>query len=72
VRDDPPYNLVVHAGPADDASAGHWFQWHLGILPRVTMLGGLELATGLSVNPTAPEQTAPVLRAAYEEVSARR
>jgi UDPglucose--hexose-1-phosphate uridylyltransferase len=64
VRDDPAYNLVVHAGPAADETAHAWYRWHIGLYPRVSRRAGLELATGLGVNPTVPEQTAPVLRAA--------
>jgi UDPglucose--hexose-1-phosphate uridylyltransferase len=64
VLDDPAYNLVVHAGPADDADAGRWYQWYIGIYPRVTTIAGLELGTGLTVNPRPPEVTAPALRAA--------
>jgi UDPglucose--hexose-1-phosphate uridylyltransferase len=64
VRDDPAYNLVVHAGPAGDDSAPDWYRWHIGLYPRVTRRAGLEFATGLGVNPTVPEQTAPQLRAA--------
>jgi UDPglucose--hexose-1-phosphate uridylyltransferase len=62
VLDDPAYNLVVHSGPADDPTAQDWYRWHVTIYPRVTMVGGLELETGLAVNPTMPEQTAPILR----------
>jgi UDPglucose--hexose-1-phosphate uridylyltransferase len=61
---DPAYNLFFHAGPADDPDAGQWFQWHADLFPRVTTLGGLELATNLAVNPTSPELTAPAMRAA--------
>ncbi len=68
VRDDPAYNLVVHAGPAGDPAAGEWYRWHIGLYPRVTRRAGLEIATGLTVNPTRPEDTAPQLR---EAVSAR-
>jgi len=64
VRDDPAYNLVVHAGPATDPQARRWYRWHIGLYPRVNRRAGLEIATGLGVNPTVPEQTAPVLRAA--------
>jgi UDPglucose--hexose-1-phosphate uridylyltransferase len=64
VLDDPAYNLVVHAGPADEPDAGRWYQWHLGLYPRVSTIGGLELGTGLAVNARAPEETAPVLRRA--------
>jgi UDPglucose--hexose-1-phosphate uridylyltransferase len=64
VLDDPPYNLVVHAGPSDEPGAHPWYRWHLTIYPRVTTPGGLEIATGVAVNPSAPEQTATLLRQA--------
>jgi UDPglucose--hexose-1-phosphate uridylyltransferase len=66
VRDDPAYNLVVHAGPATDPEARRWYRWHIGLYPRVSRRAGLEIATGLGVNPTVPEQTAPVLKAALK------
>jgi UDPglucose--hexose-1-phosphate uridylyltransferase len=65
VRDDPAYNLVVHAGPATDPDAARWYRWHIGLYPRVSRRAGLEIATGLGVNPTVPEKTAPILRAAF-------
>jgi UDPglucose--hexose-1-phosphate uridylyltransferase len=64
VLDDPPYNLVVHAGPTDDPGAHDWYRWHIALYPRVTTPGGLEIATGVAVNPAAPEDTAPALRRA--------
>jgi UDPglucose--hexose-1-phosphate uridylyltransferase len=66
VRDDPAYNLVVHAGPATEAEASRWYRWHIGLYPRVNRRAGLEIATGLGVNPTVPEKTAPVLKAALK------
>jgi hypothetical protein len=36
------------------------------VYPRVTTPGGLEFATGLGVNPSAPEHTAPLLRQEVE------
>jgi UDPglucose--hexose-1-phosphate uridylyltransferase len=47
-----PLNLWLHA-------AGHW---HLEILPRLTILAGLELGAGYFVNTLAPESAAGVLR----------
>jgi UDPglucose--hexose-1-phosphate uridylyltransferase len=64
VLDDPPYNLVVHGGRAHEDGAGRWYQWHLSVYPRVTTAAGLEIATGLAVNPRPPEATAPILRQA--------
>jgi UDPglucose--hexose-1-phosphate uridylyltransferase len=68
VLDDPAYNLVLHAGPADEPDAGRWYQWYLGLYPRVSTIGGLELATGLAVNARSPEQTAPILRTALSSL----
>jgi UDPglucose--hexose-1-phosphate uridylyltransferase len=64
VRGDPAYNLVVHAGPVGDEAAARWYRWYVGLYPRVSRRAGLELATGLGINPTVPEQTAPALRRA--------
>ncbi|WP_203719152.1 galactose-1-phosphate uridylyltransferase [Asanoa siamensis] len=63
VLGDPAYNLVVHAGPTDveDREVARWWQWHIEIQPRTTAYAGLELATGLLVNPSRPEETAPEL-----------
>jgi UDPglucose--hexose-1-phosphate uridylyltransferase len=47
-----PANLWLHA-------AGHW---HLEVLPRLTVLGGIELGAGYFVNPLSPEAAAEALR----------
>ena len=56
----PPLNLWVRTAPR---GADH-FCWRIDVLPRLTHLAGLELATGLSVNIVAPEHAAIELRAA--------
>jgi UDPglucose--hexose-1-phosphate uridylyltransferase len=47
-----PINAWTHAG-------GHW---HLEVLPRVTVIAGIELGAGLYVNPLPPETAAAALR----------
>lgn len=47
-----PMNLWLH-------EAGHW---HIEILPRLTVLGGIELGAGYFVNPLPPETAAEALR----------
>jgi UDPglucose--hexose-1-phosphate uridylyltransferase len=47
-----PVNVWLHA-------AGHW---HVEVLPRLTILAGLELGSGYFVNTLAPESAAGVLR----------
>ncbi len=47
-----PANLWLH----------HTRHWHIEVLPRVTILAGLELGAGIYVNPLSPETTAEALR----------
>ena len=52
--DRPPFNLILHEAPKPWRldPALHWY-WEL--IPRLTQLGGFELATGMSVNALSPE-----------------
>jgi UDPglucose--hexose-1-phosphate uridylyltransferase len=47
-----PVNLWLHTG-------GHW---HIEVLPRLTILAGLELGAGVYLNALAPETAAKALR----------
>jgi UDPglucose--hexose-1-phosphate uridylyltransferase len=58
---DPPYNIALDsAGPAE-AGSPH-LHWRLRIAPSLTMPGGFELATGMAINPSSPEDDARALR----------
>jgi len=61
VLDDPPYDYVIDtaAKGASEAAALHW---RLRIIPRVTVAAGFELASGLPINPSLPEEDATMLR----------
>jgi len=58
---DPDYNLLLHsAGPRDpDPAPLHWW---IRLVPRVGQHAGLELLSGLRVNPSSPEEGAAILR----------
>jgi UDPglucose--hexose-1-phosphate uridylyltransferase len=51
-----PYNLVLHTTSTErkngDPSAYHW---HFHVYPRLNYEAGLELGTGVHINPTPPE-----------------
>jgi UDPglucose--hexose-1-phosphate uridylyltransferase len=47
-----PLNLWLHDGP--------W--WHIDLLPRLTIAAGIELGSGIFVNPLPPEEAAQRLR----------
>jgi len=59
----PPYNLLIHTAPLAEP-VEEYYHWHVEIVPKLTKVSGLEWATGLYVNPTAPEEAAEVLREA--------
>jgi UDPglucose--hexose-1-phosphate uridylyltransferase len=54
----PPLNLWVRTAPR----GADQFCWRIDIVPRLTHLAGLELATGVNLNIVAPEAAAADLR----------
>lgn len=55
VLDGPPYNLVLHTAPLRER-VDDTYHWHWEIHPRLREIAGLELGTGLPVNPVSPEE----------------
>ena len=54
----PPLTLWVRTAP----SGAEHFCWRIDVLPRLFALGGLELGTGVHLNPVLPERAAAQLR----------
>jgi UDPglucose--hexose-1-phosphate uridylyltransferase len=58
--DSPPFNLILREAPKpwrlDPA-----LHWYLEVIPRLTQLGGFELATGITVNALTPEAFAKAI-----------
>jgi UDPglucose--hexose-1-phosphate uridylyltransferase len=52
--DGPPYNLVLHTAPLRE-QVDATYHWHWELHPRLREIAGLELGTGLPVNPVSPE-----------------
>ncbi len=61
--DDPPYSVVLHAGPLDGTDRTT-FHWHWEIVPHLGRELGMEWATGIFSNPVPPEEAARRLRVA--------
>jgi UDPglucose--hexose-1-phosphate uridylyltransferase len=61
--DGPAYNLVLHTSPLHE-NVRETYHWHWEIHPRLREVGGLELGTGLPVNPISPEDAVDELLAA--------
>ena len=58
---DPDYNLIVHTAPVDDEHKSYYL-WHIQIIPRLTKAAGFELGSGIYINTSLPEETAPLIR----------
>jgi UDPglucose--hexose-1-phosphate uridylyltransferase len=66
--DGPPYNLVLHTAPLHE-SVRETYHWHWEIHPRLRDIAGLELGTGLPVNPISPEEAVDELLAVTRAAS---
>ncbi len=59
--DNPPYNYFIHTSPTQE-NAGNFFHWHMELIPKMTIMAGFELGTGMCINIAIPEQSAEYLR----------
>ncbi len=57
---DPDYNYIVRSSPQKVSAP--YLHWYISIVPRVTRVAGFELGSGMSINPTLPEDNAEFLR----------
>ena len=55
------YNAVLYTGPTQGQAPG--FRWHVRLLPRIELGGGLDAATGVCINGVPPLMAAELLRA---------
>ncbi len=57
----PPYNYIVHTAPYD-GKVGHFYHWHIEIIPRLSQVAGFEWGSGFYINTVPPEDAARYLR----------
>ena len=57
---DIAYNVILHSAPA--AVPTTYFHWYVEILPRLSVVAGFEMGTGVFVNVVTPEIAAARLR----------
>ena len=69
--DGPPYNLVLHTAPLRE-QVDATYHWHWEIHPRLREIAGLELGTGLPVNPVSPEDAVEELLGRVDAREVRR
>lgn len=56
---DPPYNMLLHSAPCVETGIYHW---HIETIPRINLIAGFELASGMMINIIAPEHAVTFLK----------
>lgn len=66
ILDNASYNIVFNNAPVNqgDRSAFHWY---IEIFPRIIVQAGVEVATGMYMNPISPEWAAETLRERWKQ-----
>jgi UDPglucose--hexose-1-phosphate uridylyltransferase len=59
---DPDFNFFIHTAPLKERARYRYYHWHIEIIPKITIIGGFELSTGVDINVVEPERAAAVLR----------
>lgn len=64
--DDIDYSLFIHTVPPKTQPEGLYnsYRWHIEIMPRSSIVAGVELATNIFINPIDPDDAAKLLREA--------
>ncbi len=58
---DPDYNYLINTSARYEAGEPH-LHWYLQIRPRLTTKAGFEIGSGISINPSIPEEDAEFLK----------
>jgi UDPglucose--hexose-1-phosphate uridylyltransferase len=58
---DPDYNYIINTSARYRANEPQ-LHWHLQIRPRLTTIAGFEIGSGISINPSLPEDDASFLK----------
>ncbi len=58
--DNPAYNYMIDTSTTADEE-DPYYHWHIRIIPRLTLIAGFEIGSGIYISTALPEQTAKVL-----------
>ena len=61
IAENPPFNYLLRSAPLRERIEDS-YHWHLEILPQFNRAAGFEWASGMFMNPVAPEYAARLLR----------
>ena len=64
VLNDCSYNVIMNTAPIEEGENG--YHWCMEINPRLSIASGVEIASGIYMNPVAPELAAVMLKEPFE------
>ena len=67
--DDPAYNFMVDTTVTEDEE-NPYYHWHIRIVPRLSMIAGFEMGSGIYINTALPEETAKSVRQMVQSLPA--
>jgi len=56
------YNFFIHTAPVKDKEKFSYYHWHIEVQPKISVLGGFELSTGIEITVVDPDDAAAFLR----------
>ncbi|MBA7701002.1 Galactose-1-phosphate uridylyltransferase [subsurface metagenome] len=59
--DNPAFNLMIDTTTTEDEE-DPYYHWHIRIVPRLTLIAGFEMGSGIYINTALPEDTARLMR----------
>jgi len=59
--DNPAFNLMVDTTITEDEE-DPYYHWHFRIVPRLTMIAGFEMGSGIYISPARPEDTVKLMK----------
>ncbi|NLB88026.1 MAG: DUF4931 domain-containing protein [Syntrophomonadaceae bacterium] len=65
--DNPAYNIVINSAPVNNGEQ-EGYHWFMEINPRLIITAGVEVATGIYMNPVAPELAAQLFKEFFESL----
>lgn len=57
----PSFNYYIHTGPLH-TKTDHHYHWHFELIPKLSIKAGFEIATGIDICITTPEDTAKFMK----------
>jgi len=59
--DNPDFNFIINTTITEDEE-DPYYHWHLRIVPRLTMIAGFEIGSGIYITTALPEETARLMK----------